>query len=196
MRWNVPAVVPQNYHVADCITAVFNPDPVIIACERTVRLSQRDARLRGCCLRLARQARRAYAAHSSLGKRPHHRTHGLDRTARLSSKDSTSRRAFLPNLDVRAHRLRTWANVSRQHGLRVFSSLGTYPSIYSEWAKPKLAGRSRGVRISIRLVRKIGWGYLHAATFVAYVCLAASRNRRSRCLTSPNSQCRRLTNPY
>ena|ERR1700693_5681187 len=185
MRWNVPAMVPQNYHVADCVTAVFNPDPVIIACERTVRLSQRGASVRGCCLRLARQARRAYAAHSSLGKRPRYQTHWLDRTARLSSKDSTSRRSFLPNLDVRAHRLRTGANVSRRHGRWAVSSLGTHPSIYSRWAKQKLAGRSRGVRISIRLGWNIDWRHVHAATFVAYVYVAPPRNRRSRRPAAP-----------
>jgi hypothetical protein len=145
MRWNVPAMVPQNSRAGNCVTAVFNPDPVIIACERTVRLSQRDARLRGCCLCLARQARRAYAAHSSLGKRPRYRTHWLDRAVRLSSKDSTSRRSFLPNLDGRAYRLRTGANVSRRYGRWPVSSLGTHPSIYSGWAKQKLAGRSRGL---------------------------------------------------
>ena len=56
MRWNVPAMVPQNYHVADCVTAVPNASPVIIACERTIYLSQSDARFRGGSLRLARQA--------------------------------------------------------------------------------------------------------------------------------------------
>ena len=151
MLWNIPAMAPQNYYVADCVTAVFNP--VIMVCERTVRFSQRDARLRGGCLCLARQARRTYAAHSSLGKRPYYRTHWLYRTTRLSSKDSTSRRSFLPNLDVRAHCLRTGANVSRRHGRWAVSSLGTHPSIYSRRTKQELAGRPRGVRISIRL----GW---------------------------------------
>jgi hypothetical protein len=37
----------QNYHVANCVISAPNPYPVIIAGERTVRLSQSDAGFRG-----------------------------------------------------------------------------------------------------------------------------------------------------